>query len=91
VAAVVFGWGLAQYPALLPGTGLTLATGSAPHSVLVTVVVIFVAAALLVGPSFFLLFSLHGRQLLEGEKHAEQGGRPGSAPSHSLRLATAIN
>ena len=31
---------------LLPGTGLTLVTGSAPHSVLVTIVVIFVVAAL---------------------------------------------
>jgi cytochrome bd ubiquinol oxidase subunit II len=73
VAAVVWGWGVAQYPVLLPGTGLTLTSGSAPHSILVTVVVIFVAAALLVGPSFLLLFSLHGRQLLEGEKHAEEG------------------
>jgi len=66
-AAVVWGWGVAQYPALLPGTSLTLTSGAAPHSVLVTVVVVFVAAALLVGPSFLLLFSLHGRQLLEGE------------------------
>jgi cytochrome bd ubiquinol oxidase subunit II len=73
VAAVVWGWGVAQYPTLLPGTGLTLSTGSAPHSVLVTVVVVFVVAALLVGPSFVLLFWLHGRQLLEGESHAEQG------------------
>ena len=72
VAAVVWGWGVAQYPVLLPGTGLTLSTGSAPHAVLVTVVVIFVAAALLVGPSFILLFSLHGRQLLEADKHAEE-------------------
>jgi cytochrome bd ubiquinol oxidase subunit II len=71
VAAVVWGWGVAQYPALLPGTGLTLTSGSAPHSILVTVVVIFVVAALLVGPSFLLLYSLHGRQLLEGESHAE--------------------
>jgi cytochrome d ubiquinol oxidase subunit II len=71
VAAVVWGWGIAQYPVLLPGTGLTLTTASAPHSVLVTVVVIFVVATLLVGPSFFLLFSLHGRQLLETEKQAE--------------------
>ena len=69
----MFGWGVAQYPALLPGTGLTLTTGSAPHSVLVTVVVVFVAAVLLVVPSFLLLFSLHGRQLLEAEKHAEKG------------------
>jgi cytochrome bd ubiquinol oxidase subunit II len=74
VAAVVWGWGVAQYPALLPGTGLTLASGAAPHSVLVTVVVIFVAAAVLVGPSFLLLFSLHGRQLLEGESHVEESG-----------------
>ena len=73
VAAVVFGWGIAQYPVLLPGTGLTLTTASAPHSVLVTLVVIFVAAVLLVIPSFLLLFSLHGRQLLESEKHAEKG------------------
>jgi UPF0716 family protein affecting phage T7 exclusion len=52
---------------------MTLASGAAPHSILVTVIVVFVAAALLVGPSFLLLFSLHGRQLLEGEKHAGQG------------------
>jgi cytochrome bd ubiquinol oxidase subunit II len=73
VTAVVFGWGVAQYPALLPGTGLTLTSGSAPHPVLVTVVVVFVAAVALVIPSFLLLFSLHGRQLLEAEKHAEEG------------------
>jgi cytochrome bd ubiquinol oxidase subunit II len=73
VAAVVWGWGVAQYPALLPGTSLTLTSAAAPESVLDTVVVVFVAAGLLVGPSFLLLFSLHGRQLLEGEKHAEEG------------------
>jgi cytochrome bd ubiquinol oxidase subunit II len=74
VAAVVWGWGVAQYPVLLPGTGLTLTTGAAPHSVLVTVVVVFVAAAVLVGPSFLLLFSLHGRQLLESENHVDGAG-----------------
>jgi len=63
---------VAQSPVLLPGTGMTLTSAAAPHSVLVTIVVIFVVAALLVGPSFFLLFSLQGRQLLEGEKHAEE-------------------
>ena len=73
VAAVVSGWGVAQSPVLLPGTAMTLTTAAAPHSVLVTIVVIFVVAALLVGPSFLLLFSLQGRQLLEGEKHAEEG------------------
>jgi cytochrome bd ubiquinol oxidase subunit II len=73
VAAVVWGWGVAQYPALLPGTGLTLAGGSAPHPVLVTIVIIFAAAALLVGPSFLLLFWLHGRQLLGSEEHSGTG------------------
>ena len=73
VAAVVFGWGVAQYHVLLPGTGLTLTTASAPHSVLVTLVVVFVAAVLLVIPSFLLLFSRHSHQLLEEEKHAGKG------------------
>jgi cytochrome bd ubiquinol oxidase subunit II len=77
VAAVVFGWGIAQYPVLLPGTGLTLTTASAPHSVLVTLVVVFVAAVLLVVPSFLLLFSLHGHQLLEEEKRAAQEAEKG--------------
>jgi cytochrome d ubiquinol oxidase subunit II len=74
VAAVVWGWGVAQYPVLLPGTGLTITSGAAPHSILVTVVVVFVAAVLLVGPSFLLLFSLHGRQLLGADHHTEEGG-----------------
>jgi cytochrome d ubiquinol oxidase subunit II len=78
VAAVVFGWGAAQYPVLLPGTGLTLTSGAAPHSILVTVVVVFVAAALLVGPSFLLLFSLHGHQLLESENLQEKADETGA-------------
>ena len=78
VAAVVWAWGVAQFPRLLPGSGLTLTNASAPDSVLVTVVVIFVVAALLVGPSFLLLFRLQGRQLLEAEKHTEQTDTPGS-------------
>lgn len=64
VAAVIWGWGVGQYPTLLPGTGLTLANGSAPHATLVTLVVVFAAAAVLVVPGFLLLFTLHGRQML---------------------------
>jgi cytochrome d ubiquinol oxidase subunit II len=71
VAAVVWGWGVAQYPTLLPGTGLTLANGSAPHGTLVGVIVVFLAAVALVGPGFLLLYWLHGRQLLDAE-----GGPP---------------
>jgi len=67
VAAVVWGWGVAQYPTLLPGSRLTLSNGSAPHATLVSIVVVFVTAVVLVGPAFVLLFSLEGRQLLESE------------------------
>jgi cytochrome bd ubiquinol oxidase subunit II len=68
VAAMVWGWGVAQYPTLLPGTGLTLFNGSAPHGTLVAVIAVFAAAVVLVGPGFLLLFSLHGRQMLESDE-----------------------
>jgi len=65
VAAVIWGWGVAQYPTLLPGTGLTLFNGAAPHATLVALVIVFAAAVLLVGPGFAMLFWLHGRRMLE--------------------------
>ena len=76
VAAVVWGWGVGQYPTLLPGTGLTIFNGSAPHDTLVAIIAVCGLAALLVGPAFLLLFRLHGRQLLASEdsSHAAGGG-----------------
>jgi cytochrome d ubiquinol oxidase subunit II len=70
VAAVVWGWGVAQYPVLLPGTTVTLSNAGAPHTTLVAIVVLFVVAVVLVGPSFALLFALQGRRLLT---HASDG------------------
>lgn len=67
VAAVIWGWGVAQYPVLLPGTGVTLTNAGAPHATFVAIVVLFVVVALLIGPSFALLFSLHGRQALRSD------------------------
>lgn len=67
VACVVWAWGVAQYPTLLPGTPLTLGNGSAPHATLVAMVAIFVAAVVLVGPALLFLFSLQHRRLLEAE------------------------
>jgi len=78
VAAVVWGWGVGQYPRLLPGTGLTLANGSAPHATLVMLVAVFAAAGLLVVPGFLLLFRLHGRQILSPKpavQHPEEPSR----------------
>jgi cytochrome bd ubiquinol oxidase subunit II len=71
VAAVVWGWGVAQYPVLLPGTGVTLSNAGAPEATLVALVVLFIIAVLLVGPAFALLFTLQGRRLLgAGEAEA---------------------
>jgi cytochrome d ubiquinol oxidase subunit II len=77
VAAVVWGWGVAQYPVLLPGTPVTLANAGAPHATLVALIVLFVAAALLVGPSFALLFRMQSRRLLGA---AEQGTLSAAVP-----------
>jgi cytochrome bd ubiquinol oxidase subunit II len=77
VAAVIWGWGVAQYPALLPGTGVTLGNAGAPHATLVALVVLFAAIALLVGPSFVLLFSLQGHRLLED---GDRGTVPATVP-----------
>jgi cytochrome bd ubiquinol oxidase subunit II len=65
VAAVVWGWGVAQYPVLLPGTAVTLTNAGAPPGSFVSIVVIAVAAVILVVPSFALLFALQGRRLLD--------------------------
>jgi cytochrome d ubiquinol oxidase subunit II len=70
VAAVIWGWGVAQYPVLLPGTAVTLSNAGAPDTTLAAIVVLFVVAVVIVGPSFALLFSLQGRRLL----HTDDGG-----------------
>ena len=72
VAAVVWGWGVAQYPVLLPGTSVTLANAGAPRDTLVALVVLFVALVLLIGPSIVLLFRLQSRQVLRSDEHPRQ-------------------
>jgi cytochrome bd ubiquinol oxidase subunit II len=68
VAAVVWGWGVAQYPVLLPGTAVTLSNAGAPHDTLVALVILFIVAVVLIGPSFALLFILQSRRLLGAEE-----------------------
>ncbi len=67
VAAVIWGWGVAQYPVLLPGTTVTLSNAGAPQTTLVAIVVLFAVAVVLVGPAFALLFFLQGRRLLHAD------------------------
>jgi cytochrome bd ubiquinol oxidase subunit II len=63
VATVVFGWGVAQYPYLLP-TSLSLAAGSAPTATLVAEFIVAGLALLLVAPGFVILYFLQQRRML---------------------------
>jgi cytochrome d ubiquinol oxidase subunit II len=64
VAAVVWAWGVAQFPYLLPETQ-TISAGAADYATLVEVLIVFGAAVLLVIPSLGLLYTLTQRSLLE--------------------------
>ena len=77
MAAVVWGWGVAQYPSLLPGTPVTLSNAGAPHATLAALVVLFAAVALLVGPSFLLLFYLQAARYWSSRRGDAVGRGPG--------------
>ncbi len=66
VASIVIGWGVAQWPYLLPET-LEIADGAAPSGTLATLLVAAGGAVLIVVPGFTLLYVLDQRSLLPGE------------------------
>ncbi len=66
VVAVIWGWGVAQFPYLLP-TSLKIGEAAAPDPTLDVVFVVFAVAAVLVLPSLGLLYALSQRDLLEHE------------------------
>jgi cytochrome d ubiquinol oxidase subunit II len=66
VVAVIWGWGVAQFPYLLP-TSLRIDQAAAPDPTLTIVFIVFAAAAVLVLPSLGLLYTLSQRDLLEHE------------------------
>jgi cytochrome bd ubiquinol oxidase subunit II len=66
VVAVVWGWGVAQYPYLLPET-LTISGGAEPSATLTTVLIVFGIAVVLVLPALGLLYTLSQRTMLEPE------------------------
>ncbi len=66
VVAVIWGWGVAQFPYLLP-TSLKIGEAAAPDPTLEVVFVVFAVAAVLVLPSLGLLYALSQRDLLEHE------------------------
>jgi len=60
VTAIVWGWGLAQHPYILPKS-LTISQAAGAHDSLVAVVVVFVAAVIIVLPALGLLYTLAQR------------------------------
>jgi cytochrome d ubiquinol oxidase subunit II len=66
VVAVIWGWGVAQFPYLLP-TSLTIGEAAAPDATMTVVFVVFAIAAVLVLPSLGLLYVLSQRDLLDAE------------------------
>ena len=63
---VIWGWGVAQFPYLLP-TSLKISESAAPPETLGAVIVVFLVAAVVVLPALGLLYWLSQRELLSGE------------------------
>ena len=57
VAAMIWAWGVAQHPYLLPQQ-LTIADAAAPNATLTSVLIVFGVAVVLVIPAIGLLFTL---------------------------------
>jgi cytochrome bd ubiquinol oxidase subunit II len=66
VATVIWGWGVAQFPYLLP-TSLRIDQAAAPDPTMMIIFIVFAVAAVVVLPSLALLYTLAQRDLLESE------------------------
>jgi len=71
VVAVVWGWGVAHHPYLIPQV-LTIDAGAAPSATLTTLLIVFAVAAVLVVPSIALLFTLVQRSVVTDGSAPEQ-------------------
>ena len=65
VVAIIWGWGVAQYPDILPKR-LSLTDAAAPDGSLGALLIVAFVAGLLIGPSLALLFWLTQRGHLRG-------------------------
>jgi len=92
VAAVVAGWGLAQWPTVLPG--LDVRHAAAPHDTLVAVVAAVLGGGAIVFPSLGLLFrlTLAGRfdEGAPAPAAAAARRRPDASPARLFRTALAF-
>ncbi len=64
VVAVIWGWGVSQFPYLLP-TSLKISQSAAPGPTLVAILIVFLVAVVVVLPSLGLLFWLSQKELLD--------------------------
>jgi cytochrome d ubiquinol oxidase subunit II len=64
VVAIVWGWGVAQHPYLLP-QDLTIDAGAAPSATLTSLLIVFGVAIVLVVPAITLLYTLAQRSVIE--------------------------
>ena len=74
VVSVVVGWGVAQWPYILPES-LTVADAAAPSGTLDALLVATVAAVFIVVPGFILLYVLDQRGLLPEESVPDTADR----------------
>lgn len=63
VIAVIWGWGVAQFPYLLP-TSLKITQSAAPPDTLAMVIIVFLFAAILVLPALGLLYWLSQKEMI---------------------------
>jgi cytochrome bd ubiquinol oxidase subunit II len=77
VASIVWAWGVAQWPYILP-TSLKVSAAAAPTATLATVLVVFGVAAVVILPSLAFLYVLDQRSLLPEEG---VGSRPAAGGS----------
>jgi cytochrome d ubiquinol oxidase subunit II len=91
VAAVVAGWGLAQWPTILPG--LDVRHAAAPHDTLVAVIAAVLGGGAIVFPSLGLLFRLTLAGRFDQSRPAQPAqpahGRLEARPPLLIRLAVA--
>ena len=66
VVAVIWGWGVAQHPYLLPKS-LTISEGAGNNTTMEAILIVFVAAVLIVIPSLAFLYTLSQRSIVEAE------------------------
>ena len=79
VASTILGWGVAQWPYILPET-LTFSAAAAPAGTLGAILVVVVLAAVIVVPGFVLLFVLDQKGLLPEEGADDEPAVDGPTP-----------